>query len=102
MNESCGVHDGGALVRRSAASTVASLFAARVATGPARPAIEDGVRRLSYAELDRRVRRLAAVLAASGVTPGVRVAVLSENRLEYLELFLAAAVKYWTFAGRKR
>ncbi len=37
-------HDGGALVRRAAASTVASLFAARAAIHGARTAIDDGAR----------------------------------------------------------
>jgi fatty-acyl-CoA synthase len=49
------------------------------------------VRRLTYAALDDRTRRLAAVLVGLGVGRGERVAILSENRLEYLELFLAAA-----------
>ena len=38
-----------------------------------------------------RVARSATVLTAHGVGPGDRVAVLSRNRGEYLELFLAAA-----------
>ena len=53
--------------------------------------MDDGERRLSFAELDERSRRLAAWLARRGVGRGDRVAVLSENRLEYVELLLAAA-----------
>jgi len=83
--------DGGPLVRRAAASTVASLFAVRARVHPDRPALEDETRRLTYRELDARTRRLAAVLAARGVGRGARVAILSENRIEYLEVFLAAA-----------
>jgi fatty-acyl-CoA synthase len=79
------------LVRRAAGSTVASLFAARARTHPDRIALEDASRGVTYAELDRRSGRLAGALAAKGVGRGDRVAILSENRLEYLDVFLAAA-----------
>jgi fatty-acyl-CoA synthase len=78
-------------VRRSAASTVASLFAGQARLHPQRVAAEEGARRHSYGGLDERARRLAAALQALGVGHGDRIAVLSENRLEYLETFLAAA-----------
>jgi acyl-CoA synthetase (AMP-forming)/AMP-acid ligase II len=85
-------YEGGPLVARAAASTVSSLFEAAARLHPARVAIEgDGGRRLTYAALTERVARLAAVLAREGVTHGARIAVLSENRVEYLEVFLAAA-----------
>ncbi|MFI5401282.1 MAG: class I adenylate-forming enzyme family protein [SAR324 cluster bacterium] len=80
-----------ASVRRSAASTVASLFGMQARLHPGRTALQEGTRRISYAELGERTRRLAAVLAECGVRHGARVAVLAENRLEYLEIFLAAA-----------
>ena len=83
--------DGASLVRRAAGSTVASLVAGQARLHPDAPAVEDGARRLSYGELDRRARRLAGLLAARGVGRGDRVAILSENRAESLELFLAAA-----------
>jgi fatty-acyl-CoA synthase len=63
----------------------------RARVHPGRTAVEDGVRRLTYGELALRTRRLAGALAARGVSRGSRVAILSENRLEYLEVFLAAA-----------
>ncbi len=91
MSSSVGVHDGGPLVRQSATTTVASLFAAQARIHPERIAIEDGARRLTYGALDRRSRRLAGLLAARGVERASCVAILSENRLEYLELLLAAA-----------
>jgi acyl-CoA synthetase (AMP-forming)/AMP-acid ligase II len=84
-------HDGGLLVRRAAQSTVASLFAAHARRAPGRAAVVDGARTLSYGDLAGRVARLAGALAARGIRRGGRVAVLSENRAEYLELFLAAA-----------
>jgi fatty-acyl-CoA synthase len=80
-----------ALVRRAAGSTVATLFAAQARVHPERPAVVDGERVFSYRQLDERSRRLAGVLAARGVAPGDRIALLSENRAEVLELFLAAA-----------
>ena len=80
-----------ALIRRAAASTVAGLFAMQARIHPDRPALIDGDRRLTYAQLSERVRRLADWFQRHGVRPGTRVAILSENRLEYLELFLAAA-----------
>ncbi len=90
MSKTLGAHDGGPLVRRSAASTVASLFAAQAAIHSGRTAAEDRTRRYSYGELDERTRRLAGLLAERGIVPGSRIAILSENRLEYLEAFLAA------------
>jgi fatty-acyl-CoA synthase len=63
----------------------------RARVHPDRVAIEDATRRFSYGELDRRTRSLAGALAARGVRRGSRVALLSENRTEYLEVFLAAA-----------
>ncbi len=76
---------------RAARSTVATTFAAMAALRPERIAIVDvdGSRR-TYGELAERARRLANVLAARGVGVGDRVALLSENRAEILELFLAA------------
>jgi acyl-CoA synthetase (AMP-forming)/AMP-acid ligase II len=82
---------GGALVDRAAASTVGSLFVARARSHPDRVAIEDGLQTLTYGEVALRTRRLAAALRARGVGRGDRIAILSENRAEYLEVFLAAA-----------
>jgi acyl-CoA synthetase (AMP-forming)/AMP-acid ligase II len=48
-------------------------------------------RTISYAELERRVDRLAAALLASGATKGARVAVMSRNTIEFIECTLAAA-----------
>jgi len=45
----------------------------------------------TYAELDDRVTRLAAVLTGQGVRHGDRVAVLALNGLEVVETFLACA-----------
>lgn len=67
------------------------MFDAQCRVFPDRIAIDDGARQITYAELDERSRRLAGALVASGVKRGDRIAILSENRREYLEVFLAAA-----------
>jgi fatty-acyl-CoA synthase len=71
--------------------TVGALFREQVRLGPSRPALEDGDKVWTYAELNGRVNRLVHVLAARGIGRGDRVAVLSENRHEYVETILAAA-----------
>jgi fatty-acyl-CoA synthase len=80
------------LVRRGAGSSVAGLFLMQARLHPDRIALAEGDRRLTYAEVGRRVAALAGWLRQRGVGRGGRVAILSENRLEYLELFLAAAL----------
>jgi acyl-CoA synthetase (AMP-forming)/AMP-acid ligase II len=62
---------------------------------PDRLALVESGRTFTYGDLGRRISALAGWLDRHGVTHGARVAILSENRLEYLELFLAAA---WTGA----
>jgi fatty-acyl-CoA synthase len=49
-----------------------------------------GGERLSYAELDRRAERCAALWRSQGLAPGERVAVLAGNSVELLEAFFAA------------
>jgi malonyl-CoA/methylmalonyl-CoA synthetase len=55
-----------------------------VDTGGAAPAT------LTFGEIDARANRMARALAARGITAGDRVAVFLTNRLEFLDLFLAA------------
>ena len=52
---------------------------------------EQGEQRITYAELQARVHRLCHALQRLGVQRQDRIAVLSENRLEYVETLLAAA-----------
>jgi fatty-acyl-CoA synthase len=52
---------------------------------PERTAVVDGERRLTWAELQERVRRLAVALQESGIEKGDRVAFLAPNGTEMLE-----------------
>jgi fatty-acyl-CoA synthase len=54
-----------------------------------RPAIVDGDRVYTYAELAERVRRLAAALRARGVQPGDRVGIIAPNAPPMLEAHFA-------------
>jgi len=68
--------------------------AKQAALSPRRTAIIDvpNARRISFGELDARVRRLAnGLLGLSGCARGARVAILARNCIEYLELFYACA-----------
>ena len=79
------------LVSLAARSSVASLFSTQARLVPDKVAIATRERQITYAELELRTSRLASALSSAGVTHGSRIAVLSENRPEYLELTLAAA-----------
>src|SRR5262245_63909480 len=48
--------------------------------------------RLSYADLEARVRRLAGVMAGVGVGRGARVAALHTNSHRYVEAYYATAM----------
>ena len=58
---------------------------------PEKEAIADGERRLNYQQLNRRVNRLAGALQGLGLQPGERISILSHNRLEFIEVIMAAA-----------
>ena len=67
------------LVRRAAASTVASLFLMQARRYPNRVALVEGERRLTYGELASRVGALGNWLQRRGVKQGARIAILSES-----------------------
>lgn len=71
--------------------TVYGLFHMQARRQPQAIAVAGAQERLSYETLDRRVQRLSAALTARGLQRGDRIALLSENRREYVELQLAAA-----------
>lgn len=78
-------------VRQAAGLSLSFALERAFALWPERIALEEGDRSLTYAALEARSRALVAALARRGVGPGDRVAVLSENRLEYVECLVAAA-----------
>jgi len=79
-------------IARSGEITVYGLFAAQVRRAPNALAITQAGREWTYAELDRRVAQTAAFLKSQKMTRGDRVILLSENRHEYIEIELAAAM----------
>jgi acyl-CoA synthetase (AMP-forming)/AMP-acid ligase II len=79
-------------VSESAAGMILADIASRGATlYGARPAIHTGDRSTTFRELYADTCRMTARLAAAGVGPGTRVAVLSGNRVQYLHALFAAS-----------
>ena len=66
---------------------------------PQHPAIVFEGRSLTHLEFAKRVYRLANALAARGIDPGERIAVLSQNCPEYLEAFGAADTAGYILCG---
>ncbi|MDN5915883.1 MAG: long-chain-fatty-acid--CoA ligase [Pseudonocardia sp.] len=71
--------------------TVSTLLRRWATERPDDEAVRFGATRLTWAQLDDRVRRAAAALRAEGVGPGDRIAVLDLNHPSCLELTLACA-----------
>jgi len=67
-----------------------SLLASLSGRSPGDIAIEDGVRRLTWAELDARSLAVAHGLEAAGAPPGSHVAISVGNRAEFVEAVLGA------------
>jgi acyl-CoA synthetase (AMP-forming)/AMP-acid ligase II len=73
-----------------AGSLVPDLIACPAARYPARIAVDDGVRPLTFAEVSDRASRFAAALRRRGIQEGRRVALLAMNDREYLEIRVGA------------
>lgn len=58
---------------------------------PRTVALKDAKRSFSYPEVNARVNRLANALLSLGLTKGEKVAVLMENSIEIVEIYLATA-----------
>ncbi|WP_395670247.1 class I adenylate-forming enzyme family protein [Phenylobacterium sp.] len=67
--------------------TLPDLIRVRAQTQGERPAAIDPARTVSYAELDRRMDRVAAALQRDGVGHGEVAAICAASRVEYLEAF---------------
>jgi long-chain acyl-CoA synthetase len=76
---------------RERPSSLGDMFAQAVARAPRTEALVAGDMRLSYADLAAQVERFGAGLAALGIGRGDRVAILVENRPEFVITLLAAA-----------
>ncbi|MAO90053.1 MAG: acid--CoA ligase [Rhodospirillaceae bacterium] len=79
-------------VIRTGSLSVYELFAAQVARNPNGVAISQLNETWTYSVLQDRVRRTAALLRGLGIMPGQRIALMAENRHEYAEIELAAAM----------
>ncbi len=79
-----------AQITSAARLTVYQMFREQAYRQPDALAIEMGSRQLSYGQLLDRVDRVAAVLRDKGVGRGDRIAMISQNRIEYIEVILAA------------
>ncbi len=82
-------NDTGAVVPRTERS-LQELFAVQAARRPDAPAVLDGERELTFAELDRRSNRLARVLREAGVRAESRVALCMERSVDMVVGLLAA------------
>jgi amino acid adenylation domain-containing protein len=70
-------------------ATLQSLFVRQAARTPGRIAAVHGDLRLTYAELDRRSERMAALLRQRGIGPGHFVGILEERGIDFLLAMLA-------------
>jgi fatty-acyl-CoA synthase len=77
--------------RSSGELTLGRWIRDRAVLTPARVAIEHAGETTTYAELDARSERLAEALVRLGLRRGDRVASLTANRPEHVELFFACA-----------
>jgi acyl-CoA synthetase (AMP-forming)/AMP-acid ligase II len=67
------------------------IFSINAKKWPAAPALRDARRRFTWREAEERCNRLANALLGLGLTKGDKVACLLENRIEIVELYVAAA-----------
>jgi long-chain acyl-CoA synthetase len=70
--------------------TLAALIRAHAADQPTQAALVQGERRVSYAELDRLMDRVAAALQRDGPQAGGAIAICAGTSIEYAAAFLGA------------
>lgn len=66
-----------------------TLFESAAQRHPARIALVEGKRRITYRELQQLVLRVAGGLQQAGLRPGARVALISPNRIEFVAAYWA-------------
>lgn len=76
--------------RMAGGTTVTELFLLRARLTPEAVALREKGRETTYGALRERVLRLATAFRDFGLQQGDRIALLSENRSEYIEIQLAA------------
>ncbi len=79
------------LILQASYATVGSMIADRARATPDRTALRSRRDASSFSRLDQRANALAHALMDFGVAHGDRVAILSENRSEFIEATVAAA-----------
>ena len=73
-------------------ASVSDLFELRTKTNPQAIAVIDiEGRKYNYKNFLKRILRLASLLVLNNIKPKDRIAIVSENRSEYLELQMACA-----------
>jgi malonyl-CoA/methylmalonyl-CoA synthetase len=70
--------------------TLADLFAPTFRERAREIGLEFACQEYTFGDLDARANRMASALRARGLAPGDRLAIYLANRLEYIDLFLAA------------
>ena len=88
MNAPIGINP--SLAAQTGGLTIGELLVAQAHRHPTRIAVVDGERSFTFGAFNARVNRLAALLRTLDIVRGDRVAMLAENRCEYLELLFAA------------
>ena len=71
--------------------TLADLIRMHAKLRPDQPALTEGTRTVTFAELDRRSSQVAQAMLARGVGPADRVAIISRNCIAYYESILAVS-----------
>ena len=71
--------------------TLADAVATHARLTPAKLAVRDSRRSLSWAQWQSRMNRLAQGLLGLGLAPGDRVALLAYNAAEWMEMYAALA-----------
>ncbi|MBV1865697.1 MAG: AMP-binding protein [Rhodobacteraceae bacterium] len=80
-----------ATLQQAAQTDIYQLFRSRAAGMPNAIALIERGKQLSYTQLLQRVDQLAGHFVRLGLNAGDRIAILSRNRQEYIEVELAAA-----------
>lgn len=79
------------LISRAGSWTIGDVISQEARRNPGAPALEDSSRTVSFGDLDIMTNRIANLLTELNISRGERIAILSENSIEYVEIIIAAA-----------